>query len=321
MVFQLGVTTVPQNIYSLLDFDQLFVINSLFDVTNENKQSIPIVWVYMTSRHAALYENVFLRVRNMFAEFAPQVTDIHYISDDESGQYNSFQHIFAENYNLTFNLCWFHHNQATIRWLRTNGKAHYINHTSPKYMRIEENLKANLESVLLVVLRLVYLPANVIKPVLEYTEELAHPDLELGDFFNYLIRKMTPSHVIKISWYEHLKTTEKLERLDMTSNKLEAQHKSLTRYIGENSASYGTSFIMTVKLAREWLTSIYSDHEKYLDGAPLPLNTVSEKQQKRAKWAESWVKMIETRLARGSSLTTPANIKKLYEFLTKYKDF
>ena len=54
--------------------------------------------------------------------------------------------------------------------------------------------------------------------------------LKLEPFFGYLIRKMTPQFVERLSWYEFI-IQHRYEYLDVTTNKSESSHQSLNTYL------------------------------------------------------------------------------------------
>lgn len=74
------------------------------------------------------------------------------------------------------------------------------------------------------------MPSKQIISLLQFIQKQASDGIDLGDFVQYLLTKFTDKYTDQLSWYEFHKTNPTM--VDMTSNRVEAHHKSLQVYFG-----------------------------------------------------------------------------------------
>ena len=212
--------------------------------------------------------------------------------------------------------CWFHFNQATKRWLKNHGKSHFNDKSKDAFQCFEESEQNQISQILLAIDRFVFLPKDLIQPLLSFLQEESSEHLGLGDFFVYLKTKLTDEYVEKLSWYDAYKATPQV--LDMTSNKIESSHQSVQIYLGGYSIVKQTGFLTVLKYSRQYLTVEYNEWEKIRDGEPYKKTVLTEKQQKRLEWLPSWINCIEGRIRLRKNMNTKASLTKMFNLLTKH---
>ena len=88
-----------------------------------------------------------------------------------------------------------------------------------------------MEKIILAIQRLVYVPAELILPMVKFIHSQAPKELKLKPFFVYLERKMTSKYTQKLSWFDSYKNQD---WVDKTSNRLESYHHSLQSHLRDS---------------------------------------------------------------------------------------
>ena len=100
-------------------------------------------------------------------------------------KYKAAEQILGQKYCIKLRTCWFHYKQATKRWLRNNGKSHFVDNSNAAFRCLDESQQNEIRKILRAIDRFVFLPQNQIKPLLQFLHEEASKNLDLNDFFIY----------------------------------------------------------------------------------------------------------------------------------------
>ena len=162
-------------------------------------------------------------IKNLIARSGVDIRKIHFISDDEPGLFLAFKDVFTDT---TVHLCGFHFLNSCTKWLNANGYNSLINTKNKKF---DDRFSPQWR----VIKNLALLPRKLIIPIVKLlmADDITKT-INLEPFYAYLLRKMTPQFIERLSWFDFI-IENKYQYLDVTSNKIESSHHSLNTYLKE----------------------------------------------------------------------------------------
>jgi len=141
--------------------------------------------------------------------------------------------------------------------------------------------------------------------------------LELEDFYSYMQRKCTEDYCRRLSWFDYM-TKNDIDRVDFTSNKVEALHHSLSSYLRPSLGDKRAKFCRVLKHTRDFLIVLYNDHERVIRGdVTSSVRPQTEKNVKKTKFLKNFVHTVQKRISARKNITTDAALGAFCKILSK----